>query len=84
MFTASLNGGASFLPERQPSDSVSCPDASTNGAAFGRWPTGGDYFGMAAAPGGRFHAVWPDARSGTFQLRTSTVDVDGQVQIPKK
>jgi BNR repeat protein len=84
MVTASLDGGHSFIPERPLADSVSCPDASTNGAALRRWPTGGDYFGFAAAPDGRFHAVWPDARNGTFQLRTSAVDVEGQVQIPKE
>jgi BNR repeat-like domain len=40
-----------------------------------RWPFGGDYMGLAPAPGGIFHLLWADNRSGTFQLHTSRIVV---------
>jgi hypothetical protein len=73
--TASLDGGRTFLPSRRVSDAESCPDAAANGAAYGRWSRGGDYFGLAAATDGVFHVLWSDARAKVFQLWTATVDV---------
>jgi hypothetical protein len=77
-FAASLDGGRTFLPARRISSADSCPDAAVNGAAYHRWPTGGDYYGMSAAADGRFHLFWPDARAGVFQLWTAAVQVEGR------
>jgi hypothetical protein len=77
-FTASLDGGRTVLPAQRVSTARSCPGITPNGAAFARWPTGGDYFGMAASPDGRFHVLWADARDGLFQLWTAVVEVDGR------
>jgi BNR repeat-like domain len=73
--TASLDGGRTFLPSRRVSDADSCPDAASNGAAYGRWPRGGDYFALAATTDGVFHVLWSDARAKVFQLWTATVVV---------
>ncbi|MEJ7811363.1 MAG: hypothetical protein WKG32_13210, partial [Gemmatimonadaceae bacterium] len=40
-----------------------------------RWRDAGDYTGLAAGASGEFHAVWPDARGGAFQLQTSRIEV---------
>ena len=74
-FTASLDGGQSFLPATRLSSELSCPDSTRNGQAFARWPKGGDYFGLAAAADGRFHAFWADARSSMFQIWTVPVTI---------
>ena len=44
-------------------------------SAFGRWPNGGDYMGLTADADGVFHPFWADARSGTFEIYTSRVEV---------
>jgi len=69
-FSASLDGGQSFLPERPVSSARSCPDSAAV------WSTGGDYFGMVTTPDGRFHLLWSDARTGTFQLWMATITVE--------
>ena len=40
-----------------------------------RWPTGGDYVGLAADRNGVFHPFWADARTGAFQIYTAAVSV---------
>jgi len=75
-FTASLDGGESFLPEVKVSSESSCAADGTNGWVAERWPSGGDYSGFVAAADGRFHIVWPDSRSGRFRLRHTAVTVD--------
>jgi hypothetical protein len=78
-FSASLDGGRTFLPERKVSTAPSCPDSALNGMAYARWPSGGDYYGLVAAPDGRFHAFWPDARErGVFQLWAAPIEVAGK------
>lgn len=47
-----------------------------------RWSLGGDYLGMAAAADGRFFPIWPDARSGTYQLFTAPIDVLQASDVP--
>jgi hypothetical protein len=76
-FTASVDGGATFLPEVRVTSEPSCPKASARqrGVAS-RWPFGGDYSGLAAGADGRFHLFWADSSSGTYQIRTSTVQVN--------
>lgn len=76
-FTASWDGGQTFAPAQRVSSAPSCPDSTSNGPAFNRWPRGGDYYGLAAAADGRFHAFWADARSGRFQVWTAPVTVTG-------
>jgi hypothetical protein len=74
-FSASVDGGATFLQPTRVSDHSSCPDSLRNGSTFDRWPRGGDYHGLAATSDGTFHALWPDARSGVFQTMTATLRV---------
>ncbi|HVF46033.1 MAG TPA: hypothetical protein VNA17_00555 [Pyrinomonadaceae bacterium] len=74
-FSASLDGGRTFLPEVRVSDSRSCPDTPKNGETAKRWSGGGDYSGLAAASDGKFHVLWADSRSGVYQLMTAQVDV---------
>jgi hypothetical protein len=74
-FTASLDGGRTFLPDARVSSAENCPDAPANGESGWRWPAGGDYYGLAAAADGRFHLLWADSREGIYQLRTATVTV---------
>jgi hypothetical protein len=57
------------------SNATSCPDVPQNKGAFALFDAGGDYSGLAATSDGLFHVVWSDARSGIYQLRTSTVNV---------
>ena len=41
----------------------------------GRLDTGGDYMGLVADVDGIFHPLWPDARTGTYQLYTAPIRV---------
>lgn len=82
-FTASLDGGESFLEPVKVSSEISCPDTPGNGAAAGRWPMGGEYSGLAASADGKFHAVWVDARSGVYQLYTAAITVNGKAREPR-
>ena len=75
-FTASLDGGKTFLPEARVSSAPSCPDTPRNGGSAKRWPAGGDYSGLAAAADGSFHVMWSDSRHGIYQLWTARVQVN--------
>ncbi len=75
-FTASLDGGKTFLPEARVSSAPSCPDTPRNGGSAKRWPAGGDYSGLAAAADGSFHVLWSDSRQGIYQLWTARVQVN--------
>lgn len=74
-FTASLDGGTTFLPPVKVSDAPSCPERGKNGWAGTRWKAGGDYQGLVAKPDGSFQALWADSRSGVFQLYTADVKI---------
>ncbi|MFQ5680375.1 MAG: sialidase family protein [Gemmatimonadota bacterium] len=74
-FTASLDGGDTFLPEIPVSTAPSCPRAPGNGWTGDRYPTGGEYFGLVGTGAGTFRALWADARSGVFQLYTAEITV---------
>lgn len=82
-FTASRDGGQSFLPSVRASEAQTCADATGNRVPLGdgkttvgeRWEVGGDYSGLVAA-GGVFHAVWADTRSGSYQLWHTTIRVE--------
>jgi hypothetical protein len=73
-FAASVDGGQSFLPEQRVSAESSCPDPAALGGTT-LWKDGGAYWGVAADSDGRFRLLWSDARGGSFQLRTGTVEV---------
>lgn len=73
-FSASLNGGESFLPPVKVSSAKSCPGFDTGW--FGNaWPQGGEYSGLVALSATEFLAVWADARSGKFELYQSRITV---------
>ena len=94
-FTASLDGGETFLP----SVSVSTArHSSENTKDFPIWivsygganistrimldqgeSLGGDTAGMAADANGVFHPLWVDNRTGILQLWTTSVSVVGKV-----
>ena len=78
-FTASLDGGETFLPAVQVSTELSCPDSPENGDAGKRWPAGGDYHGLVARPDGDFQILWAESREGLYELRTARVRVRGEV-----
>jgi hypothetical protein len=69
--TASLDRGTTFLPPQRLSAAPSCPtEARTGGGVLARFPSGGEYHGLAAVGPREFVAVWPDARDGRFRLRS--------------
>jgi hypothetical protein len=72
---ASADGGETFGAPVRVARELSCPDLERTGFAGRRWPTGGDYFGLTAGADGRFHVLWADARSGTFELWTAAISV---------
>lgn len=94
-FSASLDGGATFLPATRVSSAPSVPANAENLkpfampnqekdslslyflSPFNRWSGGGDYIGLTADAHGRFHAFWPDSRSGTYQIYTAVLTVAG-------
>jgi len=75
MFAASLDGGETFTKATPVSSQHFCVQTAANGGAARRWPAGGEYIGFAAASDGGFHFVWPDARSGIYRLRYTSVAV---------
>jgi hypothetical protein len=77
-FTASLDGGKTFLPEAKVTSAIGCADTPENGLARARWPAGGDYSGLAARPDGSFQLLWADSRDRMYGLRTAVVTVTGK------
>ena len=65
-FSASLDGGSSFLSDVRVSAKPTCADSW--------WGDDGEYFGLAAA-GDHFQLVWADNRGGTYELFTNSVVV---------
>lgn len=74
-FTASLDGGETFPPDVKVSSQRTCPASPQNVPTALRFPGGGEYMGMVATPDGAFQILWADNRTGTYQLRMSTVQV---------
>jgi hypothetical protein len=85
-FAASVDGGETFTEPVAVSDAVACSDTEAHrvvmhddgprqATVLERYPQGGDYIGLVALPGGAFRAVWPDARTGVFQLWTDRIRV---------
>lgn len=76
-FAASTDGGETFLPSVQVSETESCPRAGGNGWIAESWPMGGDYNSLVARPDGTFLLVWADSREGIFGLRFAVTRVTG-------
>lgn len=94
-FSATLDGGQTFLPSARVSTVTSVPAKGLNilpsfevmtaeagdklniqmASPFSNRATGGDYSSMAVDAAGRFHPLWADARSGTWQVYTATIRV---------
>lgn len=74
-FTASLDGGKTFLKEQRVTTKSSFTQTIKNGWSAKRWPSGGDYSGIVAMEDGSFQIVWSDARSGIYQLYTSNIKI---------
>jgi hypothetical protein len=49
-----------------------------------RFPSGGDYVGMAVDRDGAFHPIWADARTGTDQIWTAAVSVGVPESTPSR
>lgn len=71
-FTASTDGGETFMPSTRVSESPNTP-GNAKGASFG--VTGGHTAGLAAAADGKFHALWADNRTGKQQVWTAPISV---------
>jgi hypothetical protein len=56
----------------QPGNRVRIPGRVT---VRDRWPTGGDYHGLVAAPGREFRVLWVDGSSGVFQVHAAAIRV---------
>ena len=75
-FTASLDGGKSFLPEKRITTASTNPLTNQNGWTAKRWPVGGDYSGIQTLSDGSFQIVWADSRSGIYQLYTTNIKIE--------
>lgn len=86
LFSASLDGGETFVAPQQLTSGAVCPDNPANRAiaypAYGRvdtvsisWRHGGDYIGLAADAENVFHPVWTDTRDGPYRVYTARVRV---------
>lgn len=71
-FTASVDGGQTFLPAERVASAPSCAVRALNGAAFS-----GDYFGLASDSQGRFRLLWSGVQDRLLQLQLTTIEVAG-------
>ena len=74
-FTASLDGGVTFLPEAKVSTKATCPATPRNVETALRFPAGGEYMGMAAASDRSFRLLWSDSRNEIYHLYTAAVSI---------
>ncbi len=100
-FTASVDGGDSFLAPERINSSPSIPRGIGNlspttgsegsealsdriviSSMYSYRPSGGDYIGLAADAEGVFHPFWPDARTGTYHVWTSRIEVTTEPVVP--
>ncbi len=71
-FTASLDGGETFLPSIKLSDERSFPKKFRIGETIG----------LAAGPDGKFHALWIENRTGTPQVYYAPITVSrSKIQV---
>ena len=69
-FSASLDGGDTFLPNVTAGGAPTCPRSPSD-----PFPDGGETQGLAGGVGGLFHAAWIDGSSGVTQLVTTPFSV---------
>jgi hypothetical protein len=75
-FTASRDGGATFLPNVRVTPEPSCPGAvERQRGVAARWPFGGDYSGLAATADGSFHLLWADSSGGGYRISSAVARV---------
>jgi hypothetical protein len=77
-FSASLDGGTTWLPSARVSTNANLVESADK-----RF-NGGDTGGLAADADGIFHALWIDNRTGVHQMWTATVAVLGKPVRPRK
>ncbi len=85
---ASIDGGASFLPNAPLVGVATCPLRGQPATSFGDWGfrerylNGGETQGLAPLSGHAFLAVFVDGTGGTMQLRAATIEVAGAPARP--
>ncbi len=67
-FTASVDGGSTFLAPRLITSSRTDPKVSSR-------PYGTDYISVASSADGVFHVVWIDTRNGKREIQTARIGV---------
>jgi photosystem II stability/assembly factor-like uncharacterized protein len=77
-FTASIDGGVTWLPSVRLSGSEYAAGEVAKKSAFTY--NGGDTAGLAVSADGLFHPVWVADRAGIPQVYTSTVTVEGKTR----
>ncbi len=93
-FTASFDGGESFLPSTKLSDGLFTHDFAKSPPfsvflkgtdvkelsvnPYQFWSSGGDTAGLVSDADGIFHSLWVDRRTGIAQVWTSSIKVSGQ------
>jgi photosystem II stability/assembly factor-like uncharacterized protein len=77
-FTASLDGGASWLPSVRVSTAPYAAGPVSQKSAFAG--NGGDTAGLVATVDGVFHPFWVDDRTGVPQVWTAAVRVNASVR----
>ncbi|QLG44710.1 sialidase family protein [Costertonia aggregata] len=75
-FTASTDGGITFLPEIRITKVSTIPTTDANGWTGKRWAVGGDYSGIQPLSNGSFQIVWADSRNGFYQLFTKNIKIE--------
>jgi hypothetical protein len=75
-FTASIDGGKSFLKPVKVSSQLSCMENELNNWAGSRYKSGGDYTGFITDNNGDYIVIWPDSREGISQLYKAIIRVN--------
>ncbi|MEM6806429.1 MAG: sialidase family protein [Bacteroidota bacterium] len=73
-FTASHDGGKSFLPPQKISSDFSCMEKEENLWGGKRYRSGGDYMGLSSNSKGEFIAIWADSRNGISQYYRARIE----------
>ena len=74
-FSASLDGGQTFVAPTPVSSTTSCMERKENDWAGSRYKSGGDYTGFISDQNGDFIAIWSDSRNGIAQLYMARIRV---------
>ena len=74
-FSASLDGGQSFLTPTKVSSKASCMENPQNMWAGSRYKSGGDYMSFIGLDNGDFMTIWADSRHGRATYYTARIRV---------